>query len=424
MRERKYKYQVGEVVNGTLKVVSQTLKGKKKDKAYEVQSLIYPDAPTYTVLEYALASGVGCAYKYGNRIYEGNSLYSKDWVKPYLVDVEEAKTLAPFTNKNVLFKCPNCGKEKYLKPMNLLKQGLACPYCSKGTSYPELFMMAYLEVKGIKYEYQKVFQDLPNRRFDFYLPELNKIIETHGEQHFYTTKSSVWKDTYIKTKQSDEEKRLHCHSKGISLIEIDCRKSTFEFIKNQISYSTLPNIVLGEEGSITNLIQKNRMYDIKGITNQYVKGIKIKDIAKEYNLSENTISNILKRNNIEILKPNSPTRMFYGRTKLNYRDLYDVDGIVSLYRQNKTLIEVAETYNVSRQTVTRILKSEGVKSNEKTKRKVKCITTNTIYDSISEASKSMNVSMKHLSYCLRKREGICISNLSGEKLMWEYVDNE
>ena len=166
------------------------------------------------------------------------------------------------------------------------------------------------------------------------------------------------------------------------------------------------------------------MYDIKGITNQYVKGIKIKDIAKEYNLSENTISNILKRNNIEILKPNSPTRMFYGRTKLNYRDLYDVDGIVSLYRQNKTLIEVAETYNVSRQTVTRILKSEGVKSNEKTKRKVKCITTNTIYDSISEASKSMNVSMKHLSYCLRKREGICISNLSGEKLMWEYADNE
>ena len=42
MRERKYKYQVGEVVNGTLKVVSQTRKNKRK--AYEVQSLIYPDA--------------------------------------------------------------------------------------------------------------------------------------------------------------------------------------------------------------------------------------------------------------------------------------------------------------------------------------------------------------------------------------------
>lgn len=425
MRKRKYKYQVGEVVNDTLKIVAQTTKGKKNEKAYEVQSLVYLDAPTYITLEYSLTSGIGCAYKHGNRIYEGNSLYNEDWARPYLVDIEQAKTLAPFCNKNVLFKCPNCGKEKYLKPSNILHQGFSCPQCSKGTSYPELFMLSYFEVKGIEFEYQYKFNDLTNRVFDFYLPKQNILVETHGEQHFYKNKSSIWKDSYEKSNQSDEEKRVYSRSKGIILVELDCRKSTFEFISNQINNSILPNIEFNEIDSITKLIQENRRYDVKGIISKYKKGMSINGIAKEYKLSGTTISSILRKNNVDILKSTVALRRYYGkREKISYRDLYDVEGIIKLYNKNKTLKEIAEYYNLSRQTITRVLKSEGVKLNSKTKRKVKCITTNKIYDSISEASKEINESMKHLSYCLRSRNGIYIDRVTGKELRWEYIDNE
>src|SRR5699024_3476437 len=132
---------------------------------------------------------------------------------------------------------------------------------------------------------------------------------------------------------------------------------------------------------------------------KYKKGMSINGIAKEYKLSGTTISSILKKNNVDILESTSALKRYYGkREKISYRDLYDVEGIIKLYNKNKTLKEIAEYYNLSRQTITRVLKSEGVKLNSKTKRKVKCITTNKIYDSISEASKEINESMKHLSY--------------------------
>ena len=41
MKKSNYKYQVGEIVNDTLKVVSQTRHHKYNSKAYEVQSIPY-----------------------------------------------------------------------------------------------------------------------------------------------------------------------------------------------------------------------------------------------------------------------------------------------------------------------------------------------------------------------------------------------
>ena len=98
----KYKYQVGEVVNETLEIVRQTkgeLRKNRIEKEYEVKSLVYPNAPTYIIGEYSLRDGTGCAYKFGNRVFEGNSLYNEEWAKPYLVDIEQAKTIAPYHNK-------------------------------------------------------------------------------------------------------------------------------------------------------------------------------------------------------------------------------------------------------------------------------------------------------------------------------------
>ena len=74
---KSYKYQVGEVVNETLKIVSKTTlpNGRYKRKAYEVQSLAYPDAPTYVVNESKIVAGFKDSYKAGRRVYKGEDNY-------------------------------------------------------------------------------------------------------------------------------------------------------------------------------------------------------------------------------------------------------------------------------------------------------------------------------------------------------------
>src|SRR5699024_91461 len=247
-----YNYQVGEIVNNSLKIVKQIrIPNSKKytQIGYEVQSTTYIEAPTYIVTEDSINQGKKDGYLTGHRIFEGNSIYSIESLRPYIVDKEEAKTVSKSSNRNkIKVRCDNCNREKLMTPNKLTDRGFSCNFCSSNISYPELFMMAYLEVKGIKYEYQKVFKDLPNRRFDFYLPESNTVIETHGEQHYKKyNKNSSWSNSYGKTIKSDKLKKEYCNSKCITYTEIDCRESSFSYIFDSINLSNLESIVREEE---------------------------------------------------------------------------------------------------------------------------------------------------------------------------------
>lgn len=84
MKKKKHVFKVGEIVNDSLKIVSLTRDGKQNRRAYEVQSLNYPDAPTYIVIEYKLLNGQRCAYSNGNRIYQGNSLWNEKHIREYI----------------------------------------------------------------------------------------------------------------------------------------------------------------------------------------------------------------------------------------------------------------------------------------------------------------------------------------------------
>ena len=88
MRRTEYRYQVGEVVNDTLKIMRQTGKGKNNAKAYEVQSLFYLDAPRIIISEYDLNRGYKDPYKTNRRIFEGNSLWSVAELRKYIIDEE------------------------------------------------------------------------------------------------------------------------------------------------------------------------------------------------------------------------------------------------------------------------------------------------------------------------------------------------
>lgn len=347
--DSKYEYNIGDEVNG-LKIVKQ-YRNKTNNKAYKVQSLEYPNTPVYEVLENALKRGCGDAYVNGNRRCEENSLYSYEYIRPFLIDIEQAKTITPYDNiRKYVFKCPDCNKRKKTTPAKLMYEGFSCSVCSANISYPELFFGAFNEYFDLGFTSQQTLENFKGYRFDFVNYNTRTIVETHGMQHYQDVGGKGgWKNSYDRTQQSDIDKRKYCKENNLVLIELDCRKSDFEFIANNINKNkNLKNIGNEDKKHILKIIERNKRYPIRDIIKQYKSGDSTYKIGEKYNLSNTTISKILKQNNIKLV----------GKAKYPH---LPIEKIIKEYREGVATSQIGETYNISASTVRSILKRNGVK---------------------------------------------------------------
>lgn len=291
-------YKKGDTINGLLIIKQIRIQTKKsKEKGYIVQSIEYPDAPTYEVKEGSLRHGTGDAYVSGRRVYEGNSLYSHEEFRKFIVNPDKAKTVTRNSPDFLDFMCPECGNIKSMRVYHLVNHGFSCPTCSTGISYPERFMLSYLKVKGIPFEYQVKLRNSP-RRIDFkiYLKDKEYMIETHGIAHY--NKSSDW---YKGTLDSDTFKRQYCKENNFTLIELDCRESDFNFIKSNINNNKLlPSIDSRESEEIHKLLSENKRYPTKLIIEDNEKGLNMTQISKKYDLTPRIVQGILKKSGVII----------------------------------------------------------------------------------------------------------------------------
>lgn len=299
---KEYLYQVGEIVNETLRIVEQTrvANGKKyTQKGYVVQSLAYPNSRNnYMVAESNLKKGQRCAYVMGYRVCEESSLWSNESVRPHIVDVEQAKTISRMNGKKILFKCSTdgCNNLKKMAPCHIVRHGFACQMCSTGISYPEKFMLSVNKYFKLSLEYQVTYE---HGRFDFVDHENKIVIEMNGRAHYEDTS---WEGSYESTVISDNKKRKWCKENGYTLIFIDARKSDFTFIKNNINQCKhLPNIKKEDEKAIMELIEISSKYDIKEIKRLYeVEKLSTTQIAQKYNVHHATIGRVLRRNGVKL----------------------------------------------------------------------------------------------------------------------------
>lgn len=356
---KSFKYNVNDIVNGSLKIIKQ-VKVKEnnfKVKGYEVQSLKYPEAPTYIIKEGKLQRGDKDSYLRHRRIFEGNSLYSIEWVRPYIVDIEEAKTIAPHYGKPITFQCPNCKHTKEVIPDNLLKQGFGCNLCSIGVSYPELLVGSVIKYFNLKFKSEQTIPGLNGRRVDFVNFKDRIIIETHGIQHYDNT--NKWSSQAI---EQDKHKRKWCKENNYYLVELDCRYSSFEYIMNNIKKcNVFPSILEADEINILKIMEKTRKYDVTTIKKLYEEGEKVEDIAKMYGVESSSIYRLLRRHNTTFRK--SPF----------------------------------------------------------SKKPVKCITTKEYFNSITDAQKKYKTSTISRN-CRGKANYAGKHPITGEKLYWEYVE--
>ena len=244
-----YWYNVGDVING-LEVLEQTYvvdtNGWRK-KAYIVKCLkcnyIYDHPKSENNLK-----KYGCEVCNGKKVVQGiNDIKTTHpWMVKYFKNPEEANNFTYCSNKKRDMICPECMKiEKKIAPRTLYENGFRCNFCDDGISYPEKFIMNFLDMLNIDFVTQlskRDFQWCKEYRYDFYIPQSKTIIETHGRQHY--EECNLTKRTLSEEQSNDKIKRELALSNGIiKYIELDCRESNMGWIKDSILKSDLLNIL-------------------------------------------------------------------------------------------------------------------------------------------------------------------------------------
>lgn len=162
---------------------------------------------------------------------------------------------------------------------------------SSPISSPERFLLTLFDLNGISYEKEKRFEWSELRRYDFFIEKLNLIIEVHGLQHFEDNprwRGMAWQ------RQNDELKRTQAMVNGIThYVEIDCRYSSYSFMKKNVVESLSEFMEFSEE-TLREAYTKSTLLSNKEIIQDYNNGMKIKDIAEKYKISTRTVYRKLK----------------------------------------------------------------------------------------------------------------------------------
>ena len=110
-----------------------------------------------------------------------------------------------------------CGYVFNQKPCNFLKSR-GCPKCNKTMSAGEVRIARYLTNNNIQYEYEKHFPEIARLSYDFYLPELNILIEYQGEQHYRPIETFGGNERFEKQQKYDKLKQEYAKEHNITLI--------------------------------------------------------------------------------------------------------------------------------------------------------------------------------------------------------------
>ena len=281
----------------------------------------------------------------------------------YLVNIDDADKYSYGSIKELPMRCPDCGYEKEIAINKLTNHGFSCPKCSDGVPYSEKFLFNFLEQLKVNFIPQlskRTIKWCNNYRYDNYIKGINCIIETHGIQH-YEDSNNNWA-TLEETQDNDFDKEWLARLNKIkNYIILDCRKSELEWIKNSIMKSRLP-ILLGFKESDIDWLKCHEAGSInlvKTVCDMWKGGIKtISRLAKLFKLNKTTIKKYLKQG-----------------AELSWCD-----------------------YNFEQQ------KADNLKTKyEKISKKVICLTTGEVFNSLTDASRYYKIDNSSLSKCCKNK---------------------
>lgn len=232
---------------------------------------------------------------------------------PHFIELFKDKTIAytrsfGVSDKTVLI-CPKCGSEKTTRINKLnMYSDTFCDGCNDGISYPNKFMFNLLTQLNVEFETEYSPEWIMPRRYDFYLPDYNIIIEMDGGFHFRDNNMNG-----ITEKQQrviDEYKYSTAIKHGIYVFRIDCdygHKDRFEYVKTNILSSGLSHILFIKDEDFekanrasveSNIVKASELYNQDKLISEICTLLKVSDTtAREY-ITKGTKLGLCKYDNV------------------------------------------------------------------------------------------------------------------------------
>lgn len=282
------------------------------------------------------------------------------------------------SHKKCNWICPTCGLVVKGKSIhNVVKSGLACPICSiRGRSYGERFIAAILKYCRIDFSTEHRFPWSGSKRYDIF--SCGYVIEIMGLQHY---KNCIYHEYRVLTvedeKRNDELKKDLALSNGLNYIEIDASRSEFSFLVASVSANA------------------NFVYFVNSNS----------DIAFE---------------------------LIDWKIVYKYLNESNAFKALQLWNNGATLSDIETLLNLTHYQAQKIISTLGklgyckYECRNPNWKPVICLTTGENFESISAASKKMNVSPSKISEACNYSKG---SNYAGRlpdgtMLQWEYVKKQ
>lgn len=154
---------------------------KIKNQRQKVQIRCIKHNYVFTTSIHHLLEGHGCR----KCAYENLAQLKARTTEEFQNELDETfgpiyKVLDTYVNNRtkITCQCLICGSTFTRKPSAILT-GVGCTNCYSSKLEQQIDLL--LRTLNIQYNREKEFKWLPRKRFDFYLPEYNLIIECHGD---------------------------------------------------------------------------------------------------------------------------------------------------------------------------------------------------------------------------------------------------
>jgi len=321
---------------------------------------------------YLLSGNVYCPICCGRQktiILKPNNIVAKPnthWmIKYFQGGYDEAKLYTYRSDKIVEFKCPDCGEIRKKKVNELYSfHSIGCK-CGDGVSYPNKFIYAILNQLNIDYSHEVNFLWASNKFYDVYIENIQLIIENHGKQHYSKNGFHTFGGRTLEEEQAnDKYKKESALQNGIKYyIELDCRKSELNWIKDSVMKSQLPNLLHFKEEDIDWL--ECERYATKNIVKEvcdYKKEnpfMSIKELIIKFHSSESTIRKYLKSGNelgwcVYIPKKPNKEQVFTVKSKPSRKRVLCIEKDIVFFGVREVAEKGIEIFNEE-------IRSEGVR---------------------------------------------------------------
>ena len=325
--------------------------GTEKVWLYCLEKDYHNDEGGYEMVCHDFSRGQRCGYCGGNRS-KVHRLDSLAHLYPLItemiisdernnVTIEDLYKVSPRSDNRYYFKCSECGESGNNKKRlsSVITQGFSCEYCSDGLSIPEKFMiniLKQLDLDVITQLTRVTFEWCKDYRYDFYIPSLSMIIETHGRQHYKRSFEGCGGRTLEEEQENDRlKKELALNNNIKSYIVVNCSYSSLNWLKENVikeldNYFDLSNIDwnLAWENSLKSLVWESKRLHEEGYNN--------KQIAEILGINRKTVEDYKKQLGI---------KNQYERKQENLLKTKE------LVQQGKPIKEIAEILNVTTKTI-------------------------------------------------------------------------